>query len=158
MTSRTLLLIIFLFSGMALIVAFGSEHVLNLRPCQFCWYQRYIYMGIAAVAAMGLCVRRAGTLFIKASLGGLLLQVFAALYHVGIERGFLQELESCRRPMGLDGDLSQLREQMMATLPASCAEVDWSFFGLSMSTFNAIFAGMMVILIVMHLYFNRSRP
>jgi len=129
----------FLGTSLAVLAtAYGFEFLGGLKPCALCLYQRVPY-GLAAGIALGAFFfsphRRAavGLLFLLAILffgNGLL-----ALYHVGVERGWVAA--SCGG-VGASESLDALRQSLLNTQPAQCDEISWSFLGLSMAGVNAI--------------------
>jgi len=90
-------------------------------------------------AALFLILPRRG---VMASLGFLSVMMSAGLgaFHTGVEKGWWQGPTSCT---GADvGSLSasELMDQILAAPLIQCDQVAWSFLGLSMASWNAVFS------------------
>ena len=78
----------------ALAAALALQFLGGLPPCPFCVYQRYPYLVVIAVGALGLWLRRPRLALALAALA-LAVNVGLAAYHVGIEQGWLALPEGC---------------------------------------------------------------
>src|SRR5215467_7652856 len=80
----------------ALAVAFASQYIGGLLPCQLCLWQRWGYAGAIAVAIIALLLpaRLRGYGAVLASLG-VLVTAGIALFHTGVEYHWWQGLPSC---------------------------------------------------------------
>lgn len=127
----------------ALVAAYGAEYGFNLRPCILCFYQRYVFYVILAVALF---------LFLKASslsspkrLGGLglLVALFVgntgiATYQVLVEQHIVAAPKVCRA--GRADTLEGLRKQIKQEAPVPCDKVPWSLFGISIAGFSLLYS------------------
>lgn len=152
-----LYLLIFL-SGIALLAAaYYFEYVLGLEPCPLCMTQRLATLVIAVCFLLAtIRVQFVSALILilalVASLGGL----YIADHHV-----YLQSLPPERVP-ACGPDLAY----MLETLPFSkllnavlqgdghCAEIVWSFWGLSMPQWTRICFTIYALLAIVSLYFT----
>lgn len=128
-------------SGTALTLAFGSQYLGGLSPCEMCWWQRWAYFAAIALLLPGLIPRtpaRARRLVLI--LGGLAFLVGGgvALFHTGVEQHWWRGFTACTAPMGGSGGLDDLRAAILAAPVTRCDEIPWSLFGLSIAGFNAI--------------------
>lgn len=139
--ARTGLVLSLAFAVLALGSAYVMQYGFDLQPCRLCYWQRYPYMAIVAVAAIGLVTGRST---IALALVVLLFAVDAgiALYHTGIEQGIFVLPEGC----AAEAEMSM--ESMMQSLgetPARCDQPAFVWLGLSLSAWNALAAAAMTV-------------
>jgi disulfide bond formation protein DsbB len=129
------------FGGVAIVAgllgyAYFAQYVQGYEPCPLCWLQRYAMLPVAAVfliaglhAPLGWFARiYAGLGVLACSAGG-----FVAGYHVYIQ--YTPDPPACGAPFevlwsGREGMFSFL--QRVFETAGDCANIDWSFLGLSM--------------------------
>jgi disulfide bond formation protein DsbB len=116
-----------------------SQYWGGLVPCELCLYQRwpwYVVIVLTLVVALAGGGRAAAPVF---ALCGLVLVAGAglALYHVGVEQGWVAGPTACAGAGAADS-VEALKAQIMGTAPARCDEVAWSLFGVSMAGWNAV--------------------
>jgi disulfide bond formation protein DsbB len=135
------------FAGVAIVFAllgyaFFAEHVQGYVPCPLCWFQRYAMVPVAAVFLLaGLHAPTGFGARVYAALGTLTAAVGAAIaaWHVYIQ--YTPNPPSCAAPFEI---LWQNREGLFAFVEkvfleaGECAEIDWSFLGLSMPSWVLI--------------------
>ena len=117
-----------------LLGALGFQYLAHLAPCEMCHWQRWPYI---AAAIAGLVVvsfwknTRQLALFtiVMVALSGLI-----GAYQSGMQMGILPGPEACTvaHPYVLGSGASSPE--------VSCNAVTWSLFGLSLASYNAIFA------------------
>ena len=139
-------------SASLLIGAWIFQYGFGYAPCQMCYWQRHAHKGVIAVCVlviiwqlakgegMRVGARNLGTGLIMLAF---LVSAFFALWHTGVELGFIEALPSCS---GGDVDVGAIKDMDVLgslggniKLPA-CSEVPWSLFGISMAGYNAIFS------------------
>jgi disulfide bond formation protein DsbB len=125
----------------ALAVAFASQYIGGLLPCQLCIWQRWGYAGaiLLAVIALLLPARLRGYGAVLASLG-LLATAAIALFHTGVEYHWWQGLASCGGNLDTSQSLSGLEQQLLATPVIPCDRPAWTMFGISMAGYDFIYA------------------
>jgi len=142
LTNRTALLLLGLASLLALLSAYALQYLAGFAPCQLCYWQRYPYMAVIAVAVLG-----AVTGFVRPALvlTGLLFVTAAgiAFYHVGVEQGIFALPTGCSS-VGAATSIEDLRAQLAVAAPA-CDQVSVSFLDLSLSNWNGIAATCLVL-------------
>ncbi|SIO19262.1 Disulfide bond formation protein DsbB [Rhodovulum sp. ES.010] len=121
-----------------LLAGYWFQYVVGLAPCKLCLWQRWPHLiapvlGMGALAVGGRMLPLAGavTMAVSAGLG---------LYHTGVERKWWPGPSSC------SGDVAGFRgmtpEQLLDPTQVSpvvlCDQVQWSLFGLSMASYNAL--------------------
>ena len=148
--NKTIFNLILLFSIFALFAAYFIQYVLKHQPCNLCLIERIPYVFSIIVISICLFTKK----FEKISLKILSLIFFSAtliaLYHFGIEQGFIKESLVCNldnKSINLSKEalLNQLKE-----VPVSCRNVTFKIFGLSLATFN-IFISLIFGIITMKL-------
>lgn len=129
-----------LASALILASAFGFQFA-GYFPCEMCWWQRYPYMAIIAVA---LVAEVAPTLPKKLllALTTLLFAIDAALagFHVGVEQGWWEGITTCATTAATSGDLQAALNAIMNAPVVRCDEIAWSLFGISMAGYNFLLA------------------
>ncbi|MEP2782802.1 MAG: disulfide bond formation protein B [Pseudoruegeria sp.] len=139
MTQKQLVLLAAAGSMSLLLGAWGFQ-ALGYAPCKMCIWQRWPH-GIAV--GLGILFVLLGTRALIA-LGAISAAATGAIgvYHSGIERGLWEGPSSCTG--GGDGLTGLSGADLLSTAgPANivmCDEVAWSMLGLSMASWNAVFA------------------
>lgn len=137
---RLVPLLILLASLGVLGAAYSSEIWGGLRPCNLCYYQRYVYGTAGVLGLVGLLVgARPGARRLMTGLAGLtfLAGTAIAVFHVGVEQHWWRGTAGCHAPeLDMSLPIEQLREAMLATDFVPCDEVRWSLFGLSLAGYN----------------------
>ncbi len=122
-----------------------SEYVGKLYPCEMCWWQRYPH-GVAILLAIGalLSPLAAPRTRLMTLLAALAIAVSGAIgvFHAGVEYGWWEGLTTCTTT-----GATSLEEIMNVPL-IRCDQVQWSFFGISLAGFNALFSLGGAVLIV----------
>jgi disulfide bond formation protein DsbB len=129
------------FAGVVIVAgllgyAYFAQYVQGFEPCPLCWLQRYAMLPVAAVfllaglhAPMGWGARIYAVLGVLANSAG----AFVAGYHVYIQ--YTPDPPACGAPFEV---LWSGRENIFGFLQrvfetaGDCANIDWSFLGLSM--------------------------
>jgi disulfide bond formation protein DsbB len=139
-------------SLLTLLAASSLQISQNLPPCILCLYQRVPYIITLSLCTagwyfcgsnrkkqlpgilVGLCT---ATLFVGAGL---------AFYHIGVENGLWKGTEKCSA-LGVDAvTLAELKSAILSAPVANCADVLWSFLGLSLASWNLIWSTSLALL------------
>lgn len=124
----------------ALGTAYTAQWGFGYEPCVLCLYQRVPYALIAVLGLAGLFVKDADKQTVIALLAGLVFLVGGgiAFYHVGVEQAWWHAVTSC----GAGSETVTTTQDLFASLQQKpekpCDEVDWTLFGVSMATYNAV--------------------
>ena len=154
--NKTVFNLILLFSILALIAAYFIQYVLKHQPCNLCLIERMPYIFSIIIISICLVTKK----FEKISLIILSLIFFSAtliaLYHFGIEQGFIKESLVCDlnnkdNNLSKEALLNQLKE-----MPISCKDVTFKIFGLSLATFN-IFINLILCVITTKLFLSHEK-
>ena len=148
--------LILLFSVFALIAAYFIQYVLKHKPCNLCLIERIPY--ILSIVVISICLFTEK--FEKISLIVLGLIFFSAtliaLYHFGVEQGFIEESLVC----DLNNENNNLSKQdllnQLKEIPVSCKNVTFRVFGLSLATFN-IFINLILCVIITNIFLTHEK-
>lgn len=131
----------FLVSAFSLAFAFLAQYGFDLEPCILCLYQRIPFFMVMGLSALALArpdwfkplMIAAALLF----LGNACL----AFYHVGVEQHWWVAATGCSagasdiQTFNPDEFLASLQKKQ----PKACDQVDWTFLGISMATYNVFY-------------------
>jgi len=126
-------------SALLLIGALGFQYIGGLRPCDICYWQRYVHVAVVVLAVAALVARGSlRTALFGLAVAALAMSAGVALYHMGIEWKWWPGPQTCSGaiPRGLSPE--ELRRRIMETPPVRCDEIAWSLFGLSMAGWNFV--------------------
>ena len=139
-----------LLSGGLLCGAWFFQYGLGYAPCTMCYWQRHAHKIVLGVSALTLIYSRVQTgggrltaplniLIVLALLGS----AITALWHVGVEQGMLEGPKACAAGNVTVGGMSgqDLIDSFSKKIkPPACSDIVWSFLGLSMAGWNAVFS------------------
>ena len=136
---------IFLISFIALISAYFIEYVLGHQPCNLCVYERIPYFLAILIVLINYKFNKLEKYLILSLAIIFLIATILSLYHLGIEKGFIQESLLCDLEKGaniVDKDeiLKQLQQKSI-----SCKDVTFKIFGLSLTNYNIIISLLLTI-------------
>ncbi len=147
---KNTLISIMVAAALALCGAYIGEHVFGLKPCILCLYQRIPYFMVIAIALIGYFFKQnnlSRTIIYFSSLV-FLLGALLALFHVGVERGWINEPSTCTTNIEeVYGSISALKTAVYSSagnMP-SCKEVQFVFLGMSMAGWNFIYSLILAI-------------
>ncbi len=129
-----------------------SQFGFGMHPCHFCLLQRYPYILVIVMGVLSLLVARGGLpwrVCVALGMMGLLATATLGLIHTGIEMKLLSYVGGCVAQAPADGSLDALRASIMAAPQVACDQVMASFLGLSMATWNVIWAAFTLVLIIL---------
>jgi disulfide bond formation protein DsbB len=155
--SKNLLIkLIFLISVIALVSAFFIEYVLGHQPCNLCILERIPYLLAIIIILLNFKFSHYEKFFILLLSIIFLAGAIISLYHLGIERGFIQEslvcdLKSGSNLLSKEEILKQLQEKNV-----SCKDVTFKIFGLSLTSYN-ILISLLITVSAGKIYFNYEK-
>ena len=127
--------------------AHAFENFGGLQPCPLCLRQREAHWVAAAVSAGAIAVTwRPTPQQWRQALLALLAVVYVvsagvAFYHVGVEQKWWDAPASCAANAPGTISLTDMLERLQQPAAApTCADIPWSFLGLSMAAYNVIFS------------------
>ena len=129
---------IFLISIVALLFAYFVEYILGYQPCNLCLLERIPYIVDIVVILLSYKFNHFEKKSILLLTIVFLVATILSLYHLGIEKGFIEEsfvcnLKSSMNLLSKDEILKQLQ-----TKNISCKDVTFTIFGLSLTSYNII--------------------
>ena len=155
--SKNLLIkLIFLISVIALVSAFFIEYVLGHQPCNLCILERIPYLLAIIIILLNFKFSHYEKFFILLLSIIFLAGAIISLYHLGIEKGFIQEslvcdLKSGSNLLSKEEILKQLQEKSV-----SCKDVTFKIFGLSLTSYN-ILISLLITVSTGKIYFNYEK-
>lgn len=150
-----ILIVLAIIYSSILVSAYFIQYVLNVPPCQLCYYQRYPYYFATIVIILAffkkinlkqVFILLLFTSFVSASL---------SFYHIGIEQSFFDELGSCtsdNKSNNTENLLKELQKQPVI----SCKNISFQIFGLSLATINFILSIILVLLCGIFLKYEKQ--
>lgn len=150
-----ILIVLAIIYSSILVSAYFIQYVLNVPPCQLCYYQRYPYYFATIVIILAffkkinlkqVFILLLFTSFVSASL---------SFYHIGIEQSFFDELGSCTsntKSNNTENLLKELQKQPVI----SCKNISFQIFGLSLATINFILSIILVLLCGIFLKYEKQ--
>lgn len=136
--NKSLFLGILIFCISILLFAYFVEYVLKHPPCNLCLIARIPYLATIILVIIVLFLRQYEKM-ILISIG--LFFVFGTIisfYHLGIEKGFINESLMCNLGSGGETTSAQDLLKQLETKSVSCKDVTFKIFGLSLASFNTI--------------------
>lgn len=134
--------LIFLASLGLILTALGYQHIGDLRPCDLCFKQRWVYYAAIALVPLALLLFGRGRRFEMRLLLFALTAAFIANmilggYHAGIEWKFWAGPSGCSSDTLLDPTVN-LMDVLKNEKIVPCGDPQWTFLGLSMAVYSAI--------------------
>ena len=132
--NRIYLIVSCLISAIVLPIAIYIEKHYNALPCEFCWYERYIYFIIIIISLLSLMKKNK---YIKhLTLFTWIIMFLVTFYHILIENNIVQS--SCS-----SGMFSNTSLPTNSFIP--CNIVNFYIFGLSLASYNMIISLCMIL-------------
>jgi disulfide bond formation protein DsbB len=137
-----------------------SQYGFGFHPCHFCLLQRYPYLVVIAAGVLSLLVVRGGLrwrVLVALAIIALLTTATLGLIHTGIETKFLAYTGGCVAQPVADGSLEALRAAIAAAPLVACDQATAVLFGISMATWNVLWAGFVLLLVALQYRFDWRR-
>ena len=128
-------------SGLLLGGALGAQYIGGLMPCDLCIWQRWPHVAIILFAVGGGIGFRTDMAFLLVALAGFV-SVGLGVWHAGIEYQLWEGLATCSGTIsGTTGaSVADMLKNLQNTDLVRCDEVAWSWLGLSLAGWNALFS------------------
>ena len=121
----------------ALASAYTAQYGFGLEPCILCLYQRVPYAVVALLGAVGLMYpSRLAAVFALAMLA-FAINTGIASYHVGVEQHWWASAV-CGGHLVQNVNTADLMAALSHKPEKSCDQVDWTFLGISMASWNVV--------------------
>ena len=129
-------LIILFTCIISLLSAVYIEHILNIRPCTLCLYQRVPYIISIFICFFGYNYHKNLYWLIFLIIIFIISSILSG-YHVGIENNIFEEFSGCTGNNINITNKVELLESLNNSMP-NCKNVDFKILGLSLATINFI--------------------
>lgn len=132
----------------------------GLHPCHFCILERYPYGAAMLLGALTLLVKRGALVWrmlVVLGIYALLSTAILGLIHTGIEQHWLAYTGGCVAEKPADGSLEALKAAIEHAPVVSCDQPAAMFLGLSMATWNVLWALFVIALAAAQFRFDRKR-
>jgi disulfide bond formation protein DsbB len=116
--------------------AYVSQYGFGLYPCEMCWWQRWPHFAAVALALISF-VAAPRRVWIALAAGAVLVSGLIGVFHAGVEYKLWQGLTHCALPV--TAGASPL-DAVLAQPITRCDEAAWTFMGVSLAGFNALFS------------------
>ena len=128
---------LFFFNILILISAYYIEYILKVPACSMCIYQRIPYFLSTVIIVVFFLKKIDFKKLIIILFLFILINTGLSFYHMGIEQGFFNELNTCKDEINAS-NTKDLLSQLKSKGVVSCKEVGFTIFGLSLATINFI--------------------
>lgn len=130
----TAALLLALASGAVLLAALALQYLGDQAPCPLCIWQRWPYVGVAALGLIGW--RWRPRVMLALAVPALLAGAGLGVYHVGVEQGWWALPAGC----AAGGDAQSVADlkRLLAEAPPACDQVSFTFLGLSLAGWNVV--------------------
>ena len=150
-----ILIVLAIIYSSILVSAYFIQYVLNVPPCQLCYYQRYPYYFATIVIILAffkkINLKQVFILLLFASF----VSASLSFYHIGIEQSFFDELGSCTSDTK-SNNAEHLLKELQKQPVISCKNISFQIFGLSLATINFILSIILVLLYGIFLKYEKQ--
>ena len=139
----------FFISVVTILIVFWIEYIENIKPCQLCLYQRlpyYVLIPLSMIIIFIKSLKRVFFISIVISII-LLISIFLATYHSGIEKNIWSNLAGCSNHTNIDSNnLDDLRKKILDIPLIRCDKVTWNIYLFSLTNLNLILSAALFII------------
>jgi disulfide bond formation protein DsbB len=116
--------------------ALGSQYIGGLYPCEMCHWQRWPHEAAIGLAILAFFVKPpARTILILLAAIAIIISGGIGVFHAGVEYGWWEGLTTCSNT-AQSGSLADIMSAPMIR----CDVPQWTFAGISLAGFNALFS------------------
>lgn len=156
-----LLWFVFTLSLVAVLGAYVFEIFFKAIPCTLCYYQRYIYVFIFALALYGLIVKRVFKKRILLFLSALVFlgNAIVAAYQVLVEQKILPLPQVCRPQKVAADSFAAFKSGLLGAekAPIPCDFISFELFGVSMAGYNTVICFIVALCLLLYLRGSKHR-
>ena len=130
-------------SAALLLGALYFQYVVGLAPCHLCILQRWPHLAAIAIGVMALALGQRALAWLGAAAAFTTSAI--GVYHTGVEQKWWEGPSTCTssNPASLSAD--EFFDKIIGAPLIRCDDIPWDLFGLSMATYNAIFAFLLAL-------------
>lgn len=148
LNQRNFVVLTGIVSLLSLAFAYTAQYAFDINPCILCYYERYVYWSLVALAAITLIaqvkslplptkIRQECVLFTL--LGVILLAgLVLAIYHLGVEWHWWEGTATCKGITQKASTIEEMRQLINSRAPARCDQPNWMILGVSATIWNAL--------------------
>ena len=137
-------LITLMISILSLLSAIYIEHIIEIKPCKLCIYQRFPYLVAIFISFLGYYFPN-NIFWVKLLILIFVISFVISGYHVGIENEFFKEFSGCTNKNINLLDKSEILNSLQNEV-ISCKNVNFKILGMSLATINMIISSLFVII------------
>ena len=141
---KSFCLITLIVSILSLIIAIYIEHIIEIKPCKLCIYQRFPYLVAIFISFLGYYFPN-NIFWVKLLILIFVISFVISGYHVGIENEFFKEFSGCTNKNINLLDKSEILNSLQNEV-ISCKNVSFRILGMSLATINMIISSLFVII------------
>ena len=141
---KSFCLITLIVSILSLIIAIYIEHIIEIKPCKLCIYQRFPYLVAIFISFLGYYFPN-NIFWVKLLTLIFVISFVISGYHVGIENEFFKEFSGCTNKNINLLDKSEILNSLQNEV-ISCKNVNFKILGMSLATINMIISSLFVII------------
>ena len=141
---KSFCLITLIVSILSLITAIYIEHIIEIKPCKLCIYQRFPYLLAIFISFLGYYFPN-NIFWVKLLILIFVISFVISGYHVGIENEFFKEFSGCTNKNINLLDKSEILNSLQNEV-ISCKNVSFKILGMSLATINMIISSLFVII------------
>ena len=141
---KSFCLITLIVSILSLITAIYIEHIIEIKPCKLCIYQRFPYLVAIFISFLGYYFPN-NIFWVKLLTLIFVISFVISGYHVGIENEFFKEFSGCTNKNINLLDKSEILNSLQNEV-ISCKNVSFKILGMSLATINMIISSLFVII------------
>ena len=141
---KTFCLITLIVCILSLITAIYIEHIIEIKPCKLCIYQRFPYLVAIFISFLGYYFPN-NIFWVKLLTLIFVISFVISGYHVGIENEFFKEFSGCTSKNINLLDKSKILNSLQNEV-ISCKNVSFKILGMSLATINMIISSLFVII------------
>lgn len=140
MISKYLMPGLLLVAVSSLAMAYIAQFGFGLEPCILCLYQRIPYALVGLLAICGLVFKDYQKVIAYSAVAVFLVGAALAFYHTGVEQHWWASATGCSGDLGGEFKADDFLKSLQQKQPKACDEVDWTFLGVSMATWNVFYS------------------
>lgn len=139
---KNILFLLLIACIFALVLAYISQYVFDMQPCQLCLWQRKPFFAIIGLSSLFLIIpqlKNYQNLVVKTCVILLVINSVIAFYHAGVEKKWFAGLDSCLTANLNVDNLEDLKLALEKTKAVRCDKPQFIFLGLSMASWNMLY-------------------
>ena len=124
----------------ALSFALYFEIFQDYEACHLCLLQRIPYIIIIIIGVLEVLRPQFILVCVNLTLAATMASTLLALYHVGVEQNLWDSISACKSTAIGHISVEELKKSLLERPALSCANIEWSVFGISMAGYNSLYS------------------